>query len=66
VVNIATMTPEQLAEAGIPMVEALRAKLERAWQSQTQATSDAERIQALGKVYAYADALALAEASTDQ
>jgi hypothetical protein len=61
-VNPATMTPEQLAEHGIPVVVALRARLEDAKQRADNAgTRDYARY-SLGKAHAYRHALAILEA----
>jgi hypothetical protein len=60
--NPATMTPEQLAEHGIPVVVALRARLEDATQRVHKAATRDYARYALGKVHAYRHALAILEA----
>jgi hypothetical protein len=60
-VNLATMTPEQLAEHGIPAVMALRARLGEVERLVRPATGR-ERYTLDGQRIAYADALAILEA----
>jgi hypothetical protein len=66
--NPATMTPEQLAEAGIPAIVALRARLADAearlerYSSQSPERAIAPVLR--GEVAAYRDALAILEAKS--
>jgi hypothetical protein len=64
-VNPATMTPEQLAEHGIPAIVALRAKLEERTERLGH-LAEAQYWYASGQEDAYRDALAILEAKGER
>jgi hypothetical protein len=70
--NIATMTPEQLAEHGIPVIVALRARLEvrEFWARDAEEENRCQGAWSTGRSYgeiaAYRDALAILEAQGER
>jgi hypothetical protein len=65
-VNPATMTPEQLAEHGIPAVVALRARMAEWERRERECSSEVGSLLFLAAWNAYRDALAILEAKGER